>query len=399
MASDLGAEYMELVRRAYHRGPLGRPPAAARPVQQLELHVRVAYARAARPADEPRRGLDVPRADPARRARARASSGLATPRSASRSPTSRRRPPHLIGFDDWPGDRDGTPLPIATSRPATPPKVVVTFVIDGGGWNVLDSLPDELAEPQAPDGRGRELSATRSSGRSRRSRRARTRRSARARSRASTGSPATTSATGKAPRKAYGTPGHADPGDILVPTLADLWSDQTDNRAWVGEIGYQVWHMGMLGYGGRNRPPTRGPSACTGTRTAADGGSRTTPTSSGCRRRCPGSTCSRRYARRLRGARLGRGSSARAGQRQSPCCSPPIVRYQGDLLEATFDSEPIGQGDETSLLYTTFKSPDYTGHVYGMFSDWTGPAARGRRRGDRPDGASSSRSGSRASTC
>jgi hypothetical protein len=60
------------------------------------------------------------------------------------------------------------------------------------------------------------------------------------------------------------------------------------------------------------------------------------------------------------------------GSRQSPCCSPPIVRYQGDLLEATFDSEPIGQGEETSLLYTTFKSPDYTGHVYGMFSDWTG---------------------------
>jgi hypothetical protein len=55
--------------------------------------------------------------------------------------------------------------------------------------------------------------------------------------------------------------------------------------------------------------------------------------------------------------------------RQAPCCSPPVVAYQGDLIEATLDSEPIGEGG-TSLLYTTFKSPDYTGHIYGMGSDW-----------------------------
>jgi hypothetical protein len=57
--------------------------------------------------------------------------------------------------------------------------------------------------------------------------------------------------------------------------------------------------------------------------------------------------------------------------RQSPCCRPPIVRYQGDVIEAAFDSEPIGEG-ATSLLATTYKSPDYTGHVYGMGSKWTG---------------------------
>ena len=57
--------------------------------------------------------------------------------------------------------------------------------------------------------------------------------------------------------------------------------------------------------------------------------------------------------------------------RQSPCCRPPIVRYQGDVIEAAFDSEPIEEG-ATSLLSTTYKSPDYTGHVYGMGSKWTG---------------------------
>ena len=47
------------------------------------------------------------------------------------------------------------------------------------------------------------------------------------------------------------------------------------------------------------------------------------------------------------------------------------MRYQGDVIEAAFDAEPIGEG-ATSLLYTTYKSPDYTGHVYGMGSKWTG---------------------------
>ena len=48
------------------------------------------------------------------------------------------------------------------------------------------------------------------------------------------------------------------------------------------------------------------------------------------------------------------------------------MRYQGDLIEATFDSEPIGRRRAPSLLSTTYKSPDYTGHVYDMGSKWTG---------------------------
>ena len=44
-----------------------------------------------------------------------------------------------------------------------------------------------------------------------------------------------------------------------MPTLADLYSDATDNAAWVGEIGYQIWHMGMIGYGGTSRPAGQKP--------------------------------------------------------------------------------------------------------------------------------------------
>jgi arylsulfatase A-like enzyme len=47
------------------------------------------------------------------------------------------------------------------------------------------------------------------------------------------------------------------------------------------------------------------------------------------------------------------------------------VEYQHDLLVATLDSEPIGVGGP-SILYTTYKSPDYTGHIYNMYSEWEG---------------------------
>ena len=48
----------------------------------------------------------------------------------------------LMGFDGWPGDRDGNVLPGLRATGVTP-KVIVTFAtIDGGGWNALREWPD-----------------------------------------------------------------------------------------------------------------------------------------------------------------------------------------------------------------------------------------------------------------
>jgi hypothetical protein len=54
--------------------------------------------------------------------------------------------------------------------------------------------------------------------------------------------------------------------------------------------------------------------------------------------------------------------------KKAMCCTPPIIQYQGDLIESAFDSEPIGQGTNTSLLYINVKAPDYAGHVYNFLS-------------------------------
>jgi hypothetical protein len=58
------------------------------------------------------------------------------------------------------------------------------------------------------------------------------------------------------------------------------------------------------------------------------------------------------------------------------CCGTPVIRYQGDLIEATLASEPVGSVDAPGLLFVNYKSPDYTGHVYGMFDPMTGDALR-----------------------
>jgi len=52
--------------------------------------------------------------------------------------------------------------------------------------------------------------------------------------------------------------------------------------------------------------------------------------------------------------------------KKAMCCFPPVVRYQGELIQATFDAEPLGQDEIPDLLYLNFKAPDYAGHVYNM---------------------------------
>jgi hypothetical protein len=270
----------------------------------------------------------------------------------------------LIGFDDWARDREGTVLPRLRTTGVTP-KVVVTFVYDGGGWNVLRQWPDDWPH----------LKRLMREGANYRN--------------ALTGSfPAVTACahatigTGTFPRqhgitghnirdaavarKAYREPGAADPNDILVSTLADQWHDATG--AWVGQVGYQVWHMGMLGHGGTNRPTDDLP---VGVYFDEPGGAGWQPHNPALFRLPDSSPSLDVLAARMASFDDPQWDLEWEPWRTTYCCVPPIAGYQGDLLEATLTNEPIGE-DGPSLLYTTFKSPDYTGHVYGMASKWEG---------------------------
>lgn len=282
----------------------------------------------------------------------------------------------LIGFDDFLDlGRDGRPLPGIT-RPADQPEIVVTFVIDGGGWNVLQEFPDAWPNLKRLMREG-----------------ATYRDAIHGSFPAVTASAHATVGTGAFPRthgitghnlrdgtkvrKAYGEPGRAEPGDILVPTLADLWSDATDNGAWVGELGYQIWHLGMLGRGGSSRRGDVRPVAIYWDETGDPQDWRTLndelyrlPTGMP-----PLDTF------------VGYLDAYTPNPHRNPdfdpvkpknlyCCSTPVIRYQGDVIETTLANEPVGSSETPGLLFINFKSPDYTGHVYGMFDPMTGDALR-----------------------
>jgi hypothetical protein len=374
MAKDLGAEYMELVARAYHPDRSGDVQLLAAPFNSanypqesrslvprdprtshasvwmyLERVPLVAYGAAIAPADSEER---VSLADIA--------------------PTIAE----LIGFDDFLElGREGRTLP-GISRPAAPPELVVTFVIDGGGWNVLHEFPDAWPNLRRLMREGATF-----------------RNAIHGSFPAVTASAHATIGTGAFPRthgvtghnlrdgrkvrKAYGDLGQANPGDILVPTLADLWSDATANAAWIGELGYQVWHLGMIGRGGSSRTRDRRPVAVYWDE---EGDPQDWRSQNEELFRLPIVTPS-----------LDAFDAYRAGYTPNParnsafdpakpknlhCCSTPVIRYQGDLIEATLANEPVGSPDAPGLLFVNFKAPDYTGHVFGMFDPMTGDALR-----------------------
>jgi hypothetical protein len=358
-AHDLGAEYLELVTRAYHPERSG----------DLQLLV-TPYSSSNYPQESLNLFPNDPRSSHAvvwmygeRVPIVVWAPGLVETQDhdervtlADLAPTTAR----LIGFEEYRA-ADGAPLPGITA--ATPPRVVVTFVIDGGGWNVLRTWPDAWPTLR------------------RLMREGATYRNAISGSfPAVTASTHATIGTGAFPRthgitghnvrrdgrpvKAWGEPGRIDPSFLLEPTLADRWSERTADEAWVGELGYQVWHVGMLGRGGRPRgePPV-------GVYWDEQAGGAWTPHHPELYR-LPGTVPGQDRLDALTSAYQPPPDSPydrwirSAGK--SMCCFPPVVRYQGELIEATLDSEPIGDDDVSDLLYLNFKAPDYSGHVYNM---------------------------------
>ncbi|MEX2275355.1 MAG: alkaline phosphatase family protein [Actinomycetota bacterium] len=365
MAGDVGAEYMELIRRGYH------------PARSGDLQLIVAPGSSSiYPQEATSLVFDDPRTSHSqvwnyleRIPIALYAPGIVAPSDSTERVTLADLAPTtamLMGFD-FPA-ADGSPLP-GIEAPVTPPKVIVTFVIDGGGWNVLAEHPG--AWPNI----ARMLGA-----------------SAVYRNAIVGSFPAVTACahatigTGAFPYthgisghnvridgqvvKAYGAPGEADPSFLLSPTLAEAWSQETGDGAWVGEIGYQIWHMGMLGKGG-DRPLGDLPIATYWPETGANTWASLNPDLYRLPNEVP--PIEDLLAHQERYTRIAPPPSPYDLQGvKEACCTPPIVSYQGDLIEAAFRSEPIGQDDITDLLYINFKSPDYAGHVYNFTDERTG---------------------------
>lgn len=361
MARALGAEYLELVRRQYYPGRSG------------DLQLLLAPYNSSNYASE---SLELAKNDP-RSSHASVwlylervpivvyAPGIVGPSDntdrvtlADLAPTTA----HLMGFDGFVAP-EGTVLP-GIERPATPPKVIVTFVIDGGGWNVLQHWDDAWPNVKRLMREGAVY-----------------RNAIVGTFPAVTASAHATIGTGAFPRthgitghnlrhhgkpvKAWGTPGKADPSFLLAPTLAEAWSEHTDDGAWIGEIGYQIWHIGMIGRGG-DRPLGDKPVAALWDEAHSGGWISQNPDLYRLPRQVPPVENLDAYLAAYKDP--GVDSRFTLGGRKAVCCMPPIIEYQGDLVAAAFDSEPIGEGPNTSLVYVNVKAPDYAGHVYNYLS-------------------------------
>jgi predicted AlkP superfamily pyrophosphatase or phosphodiesterase len=136
---------------------------------------------------------------------------------------------------------------VPRGRRDPPPRAIVVVVIDGGGWNVLERWPKAWPAERGLMERGTTftnvtIGSTPSV-------------TAPIHATIGTGSyPAQHGITENSLRRPDGTIGDvayedADLRLLEVPTVADVWDRTTANRAWVGMLGYESWHLGMMGSG------------------------------------------------------------------------------------------------------------------------------------------------------
>jgi len=147
---------------------------------------------------------------------------------------------------------EGKPLPEVAefsgrSLKQETPRLVVVVVLDGGGWNVLRQWPD--AWPNLARLMRDGISFTNAEVGS-----------------SPTVTPAvhTTLGTGEFPHAhgITGVPMRDEEGEVVdaflrgessrfiqIPTLAERWDAQNDHKAKIAMVGYEPWHLGMIGKG------------------------------------------------------------------------------------------------------------------------------------------------------
>jgi len=265
---------------------------------------------------------------------------------------------------------DGTVLEeVAGSQSGPrPPKLVVTIMWDGGGWNTLREWPDSWPVLKRLMNEG--VSYTKATVGS---------------SPSVTPSVHTTLGTGTFPAThgivdipvfdEGGNPVDAfEGGDsrfINVPAFAELWDEGNDNRALVGMVGYEPWHLGMIG---------RGAAREGGDRDDAVWLDRDTNEwiSNPDHYRLPESVPETAPSLDVFVDELDEadGDIDRAwGEHEildDPSRleeTPAFIRYHGAVMRNLIDVDGYGADDVTDLLFTNFKQIDRVGHYFNMASE------------------------------
>jgi len=259
-----------------------------------------------------------------------------------------------------PSKRD-SPIP-------TLPKVVVIVAYDGGGWNLLERWPDAwpVLRRLMSDGTTY-VNATIGS------------------------APSVTSAihanmgTGAYPREhgiseitsrlPDGSIGDvfldaADPSLLEVTTVADQWDRERDNEPWVGMIGYESWHLGMMGHGAQLPGGDRDVAVLWEPEPGL-GEFFTNEDFYELPTYLPGEDA---LAVRLDaldaedGQRDGRWFDNDLRDPTIVPGTPAFVEHQGEALLEIVRREPIGDDALTDLLFVELKPTDFGGHIWNMLA-------------------------------
>jgi hypothetical protein len=165
----------------------------------------------------------------------------------------------------------------------------------------------------------------------------------------------------------------ADPRLMRAETLADAWDRAAGNRAWVGMLGHEAWHLGMMSRGARAPGGDRDAAALwEGDRLEFWINERwyTLPDY------LPGREALDRHARSLDatdGALDGSwGKVSLDVEEYYFPGTPAFVDYQSDAVMEMVEREPIGQDRVTDLLFVELKATDIAGHVWNMLGSQQG---------------------------
>jgi len=262
-------------------------------------------------------------------------------------------------------DSDALEEALVPGRPG--PKVIVLVAYDGGGWNLLEQWP--RAWPFL-----RRLMADGTTY-----------------TNATIGSaPAVTSAihanmgTGVYPRthgvseitarRPDGSIGdiffdeEADPRLLQAPTFADTWDVAGGNRPWNGLIGFESWHLGMMGRGS-GVPGGDRDVAVLWEREPAPGAFFVNESLYSLPKELPGTTDLEQRLRDLDADDGAIDGSWRGHDLEDARVVPATSAFVGHQSEALVDMirrEPVGEDALTDLLFIELKTTDFGGHLWNM---------------------------------
>lgn len=268
------------------------------------------------------------------------------------------------------GESAGEPLAeVIDAFHAKRPKLILTIVWDGGGWNTLDLWDDSWPNLKQMMAEGIDFSnATVGS------------------SPSVTPAVHTTIGTGVFPAThgITGVPVRDENGEVVdaflngessrfiqVPALAELWDERNGNRAKIGMVGYEPWHLGMIGQGAERTGGDKDDAVWLDTETnewITNPDHYSFPASVGATEGLDDLVAELDAAD---------GQVDGIWRNDVPLDdpsrteeTPAFIGYHTRAMLEMIEAEGYGTDDITDLLFTNYKQIDRVGHYFNMDSDY-----------------------------